>query len=210
MEGVTIKNSQSRSLAGIQTLLDRLSSAATITNSDNAFIYTNAAFLEKYHYKLNDIIGVSPQILQPEKTCKKLYRESCEIAIAQNKPWSGRIYNMDSKGNVFEVYLCIIPLRPIPALRASGFLGICRPVVQYAELINDIMALLFSFPRFMESEFPINQHAESEGKRLTRQAEISKLSNLGYRPKEIAAFMNITPSTVNVVRWKIRQAIKDK
>jgi hypothetical protein len=210
MQGISLKNSQSRSLSEIQTLLDSLSSAATITNSDNIFTYANAAFLKKYDYKLSDIIGVSPQILQPKKSCKESYRESCKIAIAQNKPWSGRIYNIDSKQNEFEVYLCIVPLKPIPTLRAAGFLGMSTPAGLEAQLINDIVTLLFAAAAFMQSESPIHQLSEGRGRRTTRQSEILKLFNLGYLPKEIASLLNITTSTVNVVRWKSRQPIKAK
>ena len=57
-------------LASIKRLLDTISSPATITNGDNIFIYANQAFLDYYKYKLADIIGVSPRILQPLKGSK--------------------------------------------------------------------------------------------------------------------------------------------
>jgi DNA-binding NarL/FixJ family response regulator len=38
-----------------------------------------------------------------------------------------------------------------------------------------------------------------------RQREVQRLVSLGYTTKEIAFAMEISPSTVNVVRWKLAQ-----
>lgn len=210
MEGPLQKNDPGGNASEILKLIEGLSSAATITNSDNLFTYANAAFLNQYHYKLRDIVGLSPKILQPKKTRGESYSASCEIAIRQNKPWSGRIYNVDSKQNAFECYLCIIPLKPFSTMRAAGFLGLSAPAEQNAQLINDLMALLFTSTAFAQSESPIHLLTTSSRMETTRQAKILKLFNLSYSPKEIATFMNITTSTVNVVRWKSRQPIKAK
>ena len=72
MEGPLQKNDPGGNASEILKLIEGLSSAATITNSDNLFTYANAAFLNQYHYKLRDIVGLSPKILQPKKNMQRI------------------------------------------------------------------------------------------------------------------------------------------
>jgi len=197
-------------LASIKRLLDTISSPATITNGDNIFIYANQAFLDYYKYKLADIIGVSPQILQPLKGSRESYRESFQVAITQHRPWSGFIQNIDSSQNQCAVYLCIIPLRPMPTMRAAGFLGISTPAGNEVKLIGDIFTLLINASELTSSDAPLQKLTHLLPKVPSRQNQILRLAELGYTSKTIAAALDITPSTVNVVRWKARQPVPAK
>jgi FixJ family two-component response regulator len=44
---------------------------------------------------------------------------------------------------------------------------------------------------------------EGVSSRGARQREVQRLVSLGYSSKDIGSIMNISPSTVNVVRWKL-------
>ncbi len=194
-------------LASIKRLLDSISSPATITNGDNIFIYANQAFLDYYKYKLADIIGVSPQILQPVKGSKASYRECCQVALTQCRPWSGFIQNIDSRQNQSAVYLWLIPLRPMPTMQAAGFLGISTPVGTEVKLMGDIFTLLLNATELVSSDAPIQKLTQLMPKAPSRHNQILRLADLGYSPKAIADALDITPSTVNVVRWKARQPV---
>lgn len=197
-------NSESSPCLEFVRLLHNLEYAGTITNGNNRFIYANRCFLDKYKCTYEEIDGLSPQVLLTTGSSTPGYLSSAKTSILGHEPWCGTIENADFEGNFFTAYLYIFPVRLIPDARPIGFIGVSTNPGNECEMLHALIKQLCTgspFPGL--TSLPVSPLVEAGG---ARRREILKLSRLGYSPKEIAGMMNISPSTVNVVKWRARKS----
>lgn len=188
----------------MRRLLDNIGHACAITDRNGLFIYVNALFLGIYDYAEDDIIGLSSTILSqtPNGAITPIpARDASEI----NRPWAGEINHVNRAGKTVSRYLFCLPADCTKTLPPCCVLHISCTVEKSHLLMADLASQLFTALIALQIDLPREQPISGPTKNVNRQGQIKILTRLGYKPKEIAAQMQISVSTVNVVKWKLRK-----
>lgn len=184
--------------------LDRFAYPIALCHSSGVFIYSNRVWQSRYGYSEDEILGLPPHFL-----LKKTEKRSAVLSALrkQNGRWAGTQEILLRDGKKSEVYLLIITLQADRKLAPDFTLNLsCKPH-EATEALIELAHVL--------SNFVLRSNLEQQGvakilPKLSpgngfRAQQIIKLSQLGYTPKEIAGILNISASTVNVVKWKFRK-----
>jgi len=94
----------------ISLAVEQSSESISITNMNAEIEYVNESFLRTSGYKLEELIGQNPRILQSGKTPKKTY-EHMWSTLGEGKTWKGELYNRSKGGKEYTEYSLITPLR---------------------------------------------------------------------------------------------------
>lgn len=84
--------------------------ATVITNEQREIQYVNEAFTRLFGYKLGELIGKTPVVLQSELTDESVYAE-LEQKLIDAKPWQGEFINRDKDGDLITVESNIFPVQ---------------------------------------------------------------------------------------------------
>jgi PAS domain S-box-containing protein len=189
----------------LRHLLDNLEHSCAITGADGLFIYVNPAFLALYHYNEANIIGVSSRILLPGSSGSPATSVAQQSTALNHRAWEGEVTHVDRAGRPLALYLFNLPILFSPTPRPACLLHLSCPIEARHQLMRDFAARLCAALIEWQINLPPEHQVISPPQSGDRQRQISKLTQLGYRTKEIAALMRISISTVNVVKWKIRK-----
>lgn len=177
-----------------------------ITNGNDRFVYANSSFLERYNCSYLEIDRLSPDMFLATGSGVPGHASSAKVSFLGLQPRHGPVKNIDFKGNIFNAYHCIFPIRQIPEARPIGFVRVStNPGNEFRMLVAVVTQFCTNYQLATRGEFafPVPSLEEKGG---ARRREILKLSKLGYSPKEVAGMMDISPSTVNVVKWRARKS----
>lgn len=182
-----------------------------MTNAEHRIVWANRAFEGFYGYKVEEVIGLPASMLHdpslPDDTLKPVARQLLE----RRKPWTGTYRNRRANGEIITAYYFAAPLDHFAHLPVNGVFCVSCPESEADGLRDEVLAYLvnrcLSLAAAAEAEgnLPITTQFSRKGQ---RRREIHRLTLLGYSSKEIAGLMGISPSTVNVVRWKLGCASK--
>jgi PAS domain S-box-containing protein len=104
----------------------------SITSLDHRFIFANRAFLETYGYTREEVIGRTPEILQPPAPAATAAAEVMRQQ-AMVHGWSGELVNRRKDGTEFPVQFSASPVRG-PAGEAVALIGVGRDTTRRKQL----------------------------------------------------------------------------
>jgi PAS domain S-box-containing protein len=199
------------SLAG-QALAD-FPHAAMATDAEQRVIWTNAAFENLYGYKAEAIVGLPARILYGADVAPKLLQSLQQQIFVQRLAWSGTCVHRHRTGKTFATSLVATPLDYLTAAPVNGVFCVSSRELDAVAIKDALLAHLIR--RCFSLSLETACHTPGNRKPMPphpgpRQLEIQRLLLLGYRAKEIASLLNISTSTVGVVRWKLGLAKKRK
>lgn len=84
--------------------------ATVITNERREIQYVNEAFTRLFGYKLGELIGKTPAVLQSKLTDESVYA-ALEEKLIDGKPWQGEFINRDKHGDLITVESNIFPVQ---------------------------------------------------------------------------------------------------
>ena len=201
----------SQSMVG--TLFAGFRHAAIVTNSEHRIVWVNAAFEKLYGYRASAVLGLPATLLHdpslPVDSLKPVARQLLE----ERRPWCGTYRNQHANGKAFNAYYFAVPLDHFPHLPVNGvFCVSCLEADAEGlrdEVLGHVINRCVGLAVTNASEGG-NAARSTLSRKGQRQKEVHRLSLLGYSSKEIAGLMGISPSTVNVVRWKLGRAATAK
>ncbi|HNL21429.1 MAG TPA: nitrogen fixation negative regulator NifL [Rhodocyclaceae bacterium] len=106
--------------------------AISITDAKANILFANAAFSRVTGYSREEIVGCNESMLSARTTPSDLYR-SMWNALAEQKPWSGRLLNRRKGGEIYLAELTITPLVDGHG-KTTHFLGMHRDVTELNRL----------------------------------------------------------------------------
>jgi PAS domain S-box-containing protein len=185
-------------------VLNRFPYPATLTDRDNRFVFANESFVQRFGYLSRDLIGLTPRVLIPRQSPKRMLESYTEHVLRRHSRWEGELLNRRRDNEVFRVHLSVFPLRLNEGAAPVAFLGVtCEPEERVEMLLE--LVHLFSDQWFQNSlQRALPTLTGSNGNGAPRQSAILKLCRMGFSTKEIAHIMGVSPSTVGVVRWRLR------
>lgn len=87
-------------------VFNKASEAMVVTDAENNFVMINPAFTKITGYKLDEIMGLTPAILQSGKQDKQFYQELWN-SLKANGYWAGEIINKRKNGEIYPEWLNI-------------------------------------------------------------------------------------------------------
>ena len=99
----------------LQEALDQTTNAVVITTPDLDFpgpqiLYVNAAFTDITGYTHEEVLGLTPRILQGPKTDRALL-DRLKLALREGSPAQGSTWNYRKDGSAYRVEWNISPVR---------------------------------------------------------------------------------------------------
>jgi PAS domain-containing protein len=166
----------------------------------------NHAFCALYGYKMEEVIGL------PSLVLRSMEFPDAEVSAIRNRvfnqrgSWQGVYRCVKKSGDSLDVECFVVPLDTSDNLPINGVFSLSWQAGQsyagvhaaMAYLVNECFRLQALDPNALVSRAVVPKMG-------ARQREVQRLVSLGYTTKEIAFAMEISPSTVNVVRWKLAQ-----
>ena len=185
-------------------VLNRVPFPMTLTDRDNRFVFVNEAFVHRYGFLSRDLVGLTPRLLIPRHSPKRMLAGFEEQVLRQYSRWEGEVINRRRDNETFRVHLSVFPLRLNEQAEPIAFLGVTCAPEQRVEMLTEVVAVLADqwFHGALQRALPTLSAAV--GAVAPRQAAIQKLCRMGFSTKEIAHIMGVSPSTVGVVRWRLR------
>lgn len=184
--------------------LDNYSFPAAIANSDYRLVYLNPDFTQAYGWRLEEVLGLNSAILVTPDTATEKLQSARKRTSTPPAGWEGTIPQMTRDRKVKHACLKLIAVKsPIdPAGLFRLWLMVEEGQIREAEgvLLSLLCAsLLVSEP---------NPEPEKPGKGWMREAtrkEVRRLTDLGFRGKEIAALVGISDAAVRAAQHRIRK-----
>ena len=97
-------------IKALQTIADTAMQPVLITNNDAEIIYVNRQWQDLFGYRLNEIKGFNPRILQTEQTPKKVYEQMWKN-LQQNKMFqSDKVVDKRKDGSYFKMLTTMFPI----------------------------------------------------------------------------------------------------
>jgi diguanylate cyclase (GGDEF)-like protein/PAS domain S-box-containing protein len=104
-EDVTERKMREADLRVAATVFD-CQESMVVTDASNLILRVNRAFTELFGYTSQDIVGVTPQVLQSGRHDSAFYAAMWD-SINRDGVWQGEIWNRRKNGEVFPVWLTI-------------------------------------------------------------------------------------------------------
>jgi len=112
----------------IRLLADAVQSTTeliSVADPENRFTYANRAFLEAYGYRLEEVLGNTPQILYSPRNPPGLAEQIFQQTLAGG--WRGELLNCTKEGTEFPISLSTSPIKDSQG-RLLGLLGVARDI----------------------------------------------------------------------------------
>jgi PAS domain S-box-containing protein len=109
---IDISESQAaeESLRKLSMVVEQSTNSVMITNLSGEIKYVNAAFERITGYRLDEVMGKNPRILQSGKTPKANYHDLWQ-ALRQGQTWTGEFHNRRKDGSEYHESAVISPVR---------------------------------------------------------------------------------------------------
>ncbi len=107
-----------------------------ITGLDARIEYVNAAFLNTTGYRLEEVIGQTPRILQSGKTPPEIHA-SLWSALARGEAWKGEFTNRRRDGSEFTEFAHISPIRQLDG-RISHYVAVQEDITEKKHMASEL------------------------------------------------------------------------
>lgn len=109
LSDIATDNEQTLELRKLSYAVEKSGSAVLITDPSGIIEYANPRFCDMTGYRLDELIGKTPNLLRSEKTPSDLYRDLWE-SILQHKQWRGTLVNQRKDGSHYWAFQSIAPI----------------------------------------------------------------------------------------------------
>lgn len=116
----------------LATAVAQAGEAIVITNPDGRIEYANPAFERITGYKLTEVLGRNPRVLQSGQHSAAFYRELWET-IGRGETWTGRFINRRKNGALYQEDASVSPVRDA-AGRVTNYVAVKRDVTREVAL----------------------------------------------------------------------------
>lgn len=96
-------------LNNLSHTLDQIDQAVLMTDREGFIVYANPVFEEITGYSLNEVVGMSPNILKSEAQASEFYKNLWEV-ISTGKSWEGQFLNKKKNGELYWEKAVISPV----------------------------------------------------------------------------------------------------
>jgi PAS domain S-box-containing protein len=125
LRDITTRRKAEEHIRMLADALESTSEMISITDLSNRFVYLNRAFLEKYGYSIQEILGQSPAILASEGTPTSV---TDTILTATNEDgWRGELMNQRKDGTLFPIYLSTSVIKKSDGSKL-GYIGVAEDI----------------------------------------------------------------------------------
>jgi two-component system cell cycle sensor histidine kinase/response regulator CckA len=107
--------------------LESTNEMVSVTDTHDRFTFVNAAFLRAYGYRLEDVIGQTPALLQSGQTSDAVFQDI--LRESRRDGWSGELLNRRRDGSEFFVSLNTSAVRDDRG-QIVGLLGVARDITE--------------------------------------------------------------------------------
>lgn len=182
------------------SLLERITHPASLTDAQDRFLAVNPAFQRLFGYSSAEVIGLSPRLLIPTSVPEEQLQAIREQLVEKRQPWHGTLPHLRRNGETFDPRLHLLPLHPDYHLPPAGYIAVWAAP---QDALSAILQLGTAFAAALLTAPPPASPPRSAQATLRRD-EVTRLSALGFRNKEIARIMGIKASTVGVFKFQNR------
>ncbi|MBK8184425.1 MAG: nitrogen fixation negative regulator NifL [Candidatus Competibacteraceae bacterium] len=117
-------------------IVDQLTTAVCLTDTDARILYVNRAFTEVTGYSAADVVGQSTAMLSDQCTPSRVYEQMWR-QIRRGQSWTGLLANRSKHDTVYLAELTVLPVRDAREQTAC-FLGIYRDVTAMHHLERQV------------------------------------------------------------------------
>ncbi len=133
VQDLSLEENQNKQLKLLGHSINSISEMVTITNKNDEFIFVNKAFLDKYGYSKDEIIGKNPRILSAEP-------DQYIVKIVGNSRWKGELINRTKSGRLFPIYLETSIVKNNSG-EPIGFIGVAKDITEQKKTEEHIRKL---------------------------------------------------------------------
>lgn len=173
-----------------------------ITDISDSIIYVNPAFERTYGFKASKVIGLPPHFLIPADSDRASMQANL-TSLHLGTTWEGVQANVTASGEVIEVYLIGLPLGANDSQQPFGTVYVASAVAQKDRMRTELLQLLVG--NYFSMRILPDFRAAEPLQRGKRGRTVMGLLSLGYAPKQVAAMLGISTSTVGVIKWQQKQ-----
>lgn len=109
LSDISTNTEQTLELRKLSYAVEKSGSAVLITDPSGIIEYANPRFCDMTGYRLDELIGQSPNLLRSDKTPAELYRDLWD-SILQHKQWRGTLVNRRKDGSHYWAFQSIAPI----------------------------------------------------------------------------------------------------
>ncbi len=120
----------------LTTAIEQAAESVVITDTEGRIQYVNPAFTKISGYKLEEVLGKNPRILQSGKHDRAFYRELWKT-ILDGRTWEGRLTNKNKKGILYEVDCLISPVKDERG-SITNYVAVKHDVTEMVKLENNL------------------------------------------------------------------------
>ena len=131
------KNAETQ-LATLAHAVESTSELICITDTENRFTFANGAFLDAYGYRLEEIVGKTPNILFSANNPPGLLEEI--LLSTQELGWQGEVLDRRKDGSEFPVFLSTSLIRDRKG-EVLGLMGVARDITEQKRVQDQINLL---------------------------------------------------------------------
>lgn len=115
--------------------------SVVITDTQARVIYMNSSFEKITGYRMEEVKGKNPRVLQSGKTPKNVYKQMWE-RLNQGKAWRGELFNKRKNGEIYPSQAIISPVENAQG-ETTHYLAIQRDVTKHKAREKRIQELLY-------------------------------------------------------------------
>jgi PAS domain S-box-containing protein len=172
-----------------------------ITDTRDVIVYVNPAFERTYGYEAARVIGLPPHFLLPPDIERAAIRNNLAW-LHGGKIWEGVLPNVTATGNLIHLHLIGLPVGARDRQEPFGIVYVGCEVAMKDRMRMEFLELMAR--NYFSARILPDFRAPSEARRGERGRAVVGLLDLGYTPKQVAAMLGISPSTVGVLKWKAK------
>ncbi len=133
VQDLSLEEMQNKQLKLLGHSINSISEMVTITDREDKFIFVNKAFIDRYGYKEEEILGKNPRILSAEPS-------QYIVKIVGDVRWKGELINRTKKGDLFPIYLETSIVKNDNG-EPIGFIGVAKDITEQKKTEEHIKKL---------------------------------------------------------------------